>query len=302
MRWKRTALLLVIIPAIVGLWPGHAAALQGFGISPTQQSVTLAPGASTKGQLIVINDGDTDLTYRIYATDFAVKGEDYEGVFTNAGSGPDSSVASWFGLPSGNFVVKARKETSFSYTLTAPKQAAVGGHYGAVFIQTIPPASSGAAIINRVDRIGSLFYITVSGALKQQGQLLSFDLPWLQPLPPIQAYVRLNNTGNVHFLVTGSAQLSGLFGGKIGYPVQWRGEVLPGTTRRFVVSMPESKPIGIFKSSVAVTYLGRTVHESGWVLLVPRLTFVIVAISVLLLLGLGLWALVRRTKRRLDHK
>ena len=295
--WSWLAEGTVLMLAAAVFLPGQVLALQGFGISPTQQEVTLAPGGSTSGQLTVINDGDTDVTYHIYATDYGVKGEDYEGVFTSPAGSTNATAANWFTLPPGNFVVKARQETTFNYTLTAPKGATVGGHYAAVFIQTIPPAHAGAAIINRVDRIGSLFYITISGALHEHGNLLPLTVPWLQSAPPIAADVRLTNTGNNHFLVQGSAQLTGLFGNKAGNAVQWRGEVLPGTTRRFALALPESAPIGVFKVSVAVTYLGHTAHQSHWLLLVPRLTFIIVSATILLLLVAAFWVLMRKLRR-----
>lgn len=291
-----SAILLAGSAAPVGVAEGAA---QGIGISPTSQEVKLNPQDSTSGTLIVINDGDTDVKYRVYATDYRVEGETYEGIFTNSGSGPALSAVSWFKLPAGTLVVKARQEQDLPYTITVPAGAAVGGHYAAVFIETIPPPNPpGSAHLNRVDRIGSLFYLAVGGGLHTDGNVLGLTVPFLQSESPVTGTVRVQNTGNVHFQVTTSAQLSSPFG-KVGKPVEARGEVLPSTTRLFNVALDASSPIGLYKVSVTVSYLGKSVTQSRWMLLVPRLTFIIVSATLILVLVLGFWRLMRRSRRRL---
>jgi hypothetical protein len=294
-RFNIRAFLAVV--AIGSVFPtGAIRAEQGFGISPPSQTVTLAPDGSVSGQLTVINDGDTNVKYRIYATDYRVTGEIYQGVFTNEGKGPNLSAISWFKLPLQTFTVAAGAETTFPYTIKAPKTAAVGGHYASVFIQTIPPPSAGATFISRVERVGSIFYLTVSGTLKQSGTVLPLDVSLLQAVPPVKADLRFKNSGNVHFLASGTAQLSTPFG-KAGMPVDFNGEILPSTTRELPLSLPTSSAIGLFEVTVHANYLGRNVTMSRWMVLVPRLTFIIVAGTLLLILALSLWQIVRRARR-----
>ncbi|HUD11021.1 MAG TPA: hypothetical protein VMS08_01300 [Candidatus Saccharimonadia bacterium] len=276
---------------------GQALAVQGFGITPPSQEITVTPGSSTTGQLTVLNDGDDSVNYRIYATNYGVTGEQYQGVFTNAGKGPDISPLSWFTLPKGTLTVKAGQHSTFNYSISTPKEATVGGHYASVFVETIPPSNSQSAQIQRITRVGSLFYLTVSGALVQHGSLLPLQVPLLQSTSPITADLRLSNSGNVHFMVTASASLSTPFG-KVGNPLDFRGEVLPDTTRRFSISLPVKSPIGLYKVTVNVNYLGRNVVQSHWMLLVPVITFAIVSGTILLLLVLGLWMIVRKARRR----
>jgi hypothetical protein len=278
------------------LWPvAPARALQGIGVSPTSQKISLAPGESQSGALTIINDGANDITYRLYATDFQVKGEDYRSDFSALGANPQVSATSWFKLIKNTAVIKARQQINVPYTVTAPANAAVGGHYAAVFVETVPPPNPGGTRIARIDRIGSLFYLAVEGALEQRGEVLALDLPWLQSTPPIDTALRVRNAGNVHFAVEGTLQLASPFG-KVGKPVPVRGEILPGTTRRLARELASQSPIGLYKVTASVKYLDQAVERSGWVLLMPRLTFIIISSTVMLLLISGFVWLVRRRR------
>ncbi len=288
--WGLMALML-LVPAT------PARALQAIGVSPTSQELELAPGQTAKGQLTVINDGDTDITYRVYATDYTVNDEDYRGAFTTSGAPANVSPTSWFKLPAGPLVAQARQQTKLDYTLSAPAGATVGGHYAAVFIETIPPPASGGAIVSRVDRVGSLFYIATAGDLKQHGRLLPLDVPWLQTTAPLTAKVRINNDGNVHFAVEGTIQLSSLFG-KASEPVNFKGEVLPETTRRFALGVSPDTPIGLYNVTAKVHYLDRDEQVSRWVLLVPPVTLAILGVTYGLLLVLAIIWIIRNVRRR----
>ncbi len=289
--WPAVLLLYLLLPA------APAMASQGIGVSPTSQEVQLQPGTSTRHELTVINDGDTDVTYRLVATDYRVTNENYQGDFSSSRKAADVSAVSWFLLPVGTLTVKARQQVKQSYTIVVPPTAVVGGHYAAVFVETVPPPGKGGTFISRVERIGSLFYLAVAGDLKRSGSVLPLSADWLQALSPIKSTLRVRNDGNVHFLAEGTAQLSTPFG-EVGTPEQFRGEVLPGTTRRFALALPAGSPIGLYKVSVKASYLNTTKDMSRWVLLVPRLTFIIVSGTLVLLIALGFVAVVRRARRR----
>jgi hypothetical protein len=295
---KKLTLTMATSVASVLVMASPALAVQGIGISPTSQLVTIVPGGVSHGTLTAINDGDTTVTYHLYATDYGVSGESYKGVFTSASSNSNVSSATWFGLPAGNFKIAPQQEIVFPYTIAVPKNAVVGGHYAAVFIQTVPPVVSGGAMVTEIQRVGTLFYMTVSGNLINTGNLLPLEVPWLQSTPPVSASLRLTNTGNVHFLAQGTAELYSPFGKVVGSQVAFKGEVLPDTTRLFDLHLPESSPIGVFRVTANVNYLGNNMQESRWMLLIPKITFLIIAATLLLILVLGFWGFMHRIRRR----
>ncbi len=166
-----------------------------------------------------------------------------------------------------------------------------------MFVQTVPPPATGPTLINRVQKVGSIFYLSVGGDLKKAGNTAPLVASWLQTNSPIQAVMRITNTGNVHFAVEGEAHLTSIFGGN-SRSVVLRGEVLPDTTRRFNLSLAANAPIGLYKVNVKATFLGADHNLTRWVLLVPMITLLIVGGTILLLVVLGVFGLVRRRKQR----
>jgi hypothetical protein len=276
--------------------PAARAAVQGIGVSPTSRDVTVSPGQTQTGTFTVINDGATDIVYKLYATDYSVQGEDYKGDFDLTGASSDVSAVSWVKLPGGKFTVKSNDQTEIKYTITVPKTAVVGGHYLTIFAETVPPASPGGTRIARIDRIGTFLYLAVDGDLHHQGELKPLDAPWLQSVAPIKAYVRMSNGGNVHYPAEGTLQLKNIFGGTVGHAIPLKGTILPQTTRRFTLELPSAKPLGLYKVVAKVKYLDRDQEISSWVLLVPKLTFMIVSGSLMLVLMGGFIWLVRRRR------
>lgn len=294
---RRGILSLAAAFFVLAALPTPAHAIQGIGMSPTSQDLELTPGTAKTGTFTVINDGTTDVTYKLYATDYHVNDEGYVGDFDVTGAPANVSAVSWVKLPAGKFVVKSNDQTVVNYTITPPKTAAVGGHYLTIFAETVPPASPGGTRIARIDRIGMLMYLAVGGDLKRQGELRPLDVPWLQSVAPVRAAVRVINTGNTHFPVEGTAQLKNIFGGNVGKAAPLKGAVLPQTTRKFSLQLSSPKPIGLYRVVAKVTYLDQTKEVAAWVLLVPKLTFLIVSGSLMLLLIGGFVWLVRRRRR-----
>lgn len=300
MRGKRrlTALGVLLTSGLFMLSQAPVAqAVRGIGISPTNTELTVNAGDKLSGELTVINDGDTDVAYKLYASDYGVKGEEYIGDFTSDATQANVSAAKWFGLPSANATIKARDQVKVAYTLTVPANASVGGHYAAVFVETIPPKTTSGSVINRVDRLASIFYIAVDGNLNLAGHIAELKAPWLQALPPVTGTLRLTNDGNVHFGADVTFTLASPFG-RVGQPQNYHGEVLPGTTRRFVASISPGSAIGLYKLSAEVKYLDKTETVSRWVLLVPRLTFLIVGGSLLLMVVVLVAGVMRKLRRR----
>ena len=135
------------------------------------------------------------------------------------------------------------------------------------------------------------------GDLQRRGSVTGLSVPALQHVGPVQAALRLKNDGNVHFRAEGTAQLASPFG-DIGRPLPFKGEVLPGTTRKFDIKLPATTPIGLYRVTATVKYLDRTEIISHWTLLMPQVTFYILSGTLLLLVSLLAFKLVSRAKRR----
>jgi len=293
--WQRAAFGVGVGLVLAVPMAAHAA-VQGIGVSPTSVDLKVDTAGTYHGDITVINDGENDVHYKIFASDYRVNDESYLGDFSSAGAKANVSPVSWFTLPVGIFTIKSRTQGSFGYTLNVPPTAAVGGHYGAIFIETVPPPGKGGAFVSRVERIGTLFYLTVNGDLNLKGSIETLRVPWYQAVAPVIGTLRLRNDGNTHFIAEGTAQLASPFG-KVGQALAFKGAVLPGTVRRFDLKLPSSAPIGLYKVTATVKYLDREEAVSAWMLLMPKVTFYIVSATLGLLLVLAIWTIGRRVRR-----
>ncbi len=290
-----SAALIIVIAIFYAAASAHAA-VQGIGVSPTSQELEIAPGGSTTGSVTVINDGTSDIVYKISISDYHVTDESYQADFNSVSSSHDVSAVTWFNLPQTSATIKTGEEFKVPYTIRVPVTAAIGGHYVAVFAETVPKVGSGNSIA-RVQKLGSLFYLNVTGAVSRDGSIASFTAPWLQSSSPLTATLRMKNSGNVHFAASGEIVATDLFGSHKA-KTAFKGEVLPGTTRRFNLELGVAGPIGIYKVSVTPHYLeanGPTL--SHWVIQIPTLTLVILLLTVGLVIALYGWLLWRRFRR-----
>jgi len=229
----------------------HAAS-GGLTISPTSVDVTVAPGGTYKGEMLVMNQGELDVAYSVYATPYSVTGEEYKPYFSPIEGATD--ITKWFTFDkSGNDSLKIGAQESVPYTITVPKNVGAGGYYATIFAETSD--KGGAGVVTR-KRVGMVVYLRVSGNAKESGSVNSWNVGWLQQAP-LRANVKVANTGSVHFKATVNVTVSDLFGSKkLSY--ERSPEILPQKLRDIPISWENGATYGLFKVNGTVTYLNKT--------------------------------------------
>jgi hypothetical protein len=299
-RWS-VAFIGLILPLgtnlVLGTVPISAAtAPKGENItaSPTQIQPALDAGATTTGDITIINDGDQAYDFKSYATPYRISGEDYDQSFTTGPGLPD--VTTWIHLPATTFHLGLRQTTTVPYTITVPKGIAAGGYYATLFFQTLPkPVATGSGIASQ-QRVGIVAYIRVNGAITEHGTLESFTAALLQKGAPVTATLRLANQGNVHYSADITEHITDLFGQPKG-EVHVIREVLPQTTRRIILSWDKAPSFGLFRLNGVVDLLGR--HEvlpARYVLVLSAGAFIAVSAALLLIVILAVWWWIGRRR------
>jgi hypothetical protein len=243
--------LLATFFAIGGFDAKARAANGGITISPTSVNKEIAPGASYKGEVIVINQGDVDVTYKVYATPYSVNGEEYKPYFAPVKGATD--ITDWITFASTGKTLKVGNDDHIAYTITVPKGVGAGSYYGTIFAETEDKGSNG--VITR-KRVGTVVYIRVSGQAVEKGDIETWSVPWLQK-SPLTANLRLANTGSVHFESKVKVTVSDIFGSK-KYTYEREPKVLPQKNRKIPVSWQDGASFGLFKVGGEVNYLGKT--------------------------------------------
>jgi len=285
-------LILVVLTASVCLGAAGLALAaprpkgQNITASPTQITPEISPGASTSGIATIMNDGDQAYDFKAYVTPYHVSGESYDQSF---GPGTGTLDASrWVTLPARTFHIEPSATLTVPYSITVPAGIGGGGYYAVMFFESLPKAVVSSGVASR-QRVGIVVYLRVNGAITERGRIESFTVPFIQPGPPLTATLRLGNQGNIHYAADITAHVTDLFG-RPKADIHLVREVLPGTTRRIVLSWDKAPSFGLFRVDGSVNMLGRVEVLSGkYVLVLSVAAFLAMAAAFLLLIILAVW-------------
>ena len=234
-------------------------------LSPASEELSMEAGTEKSGKITVINNGETDYRFNVYAAPFSVKGEDYNPDFTTVNE--RTRAYEWIEFTQTSLQLDAGERTTVDYTLDVPENAAPGGHYAVLFAETQPP--EGEASVARKKRIGTLLYLSVDGDIQTSGSLGSLTTKFWQTGAPITSDVRVKNDGNVHFTANLDAHYKNLFG-RQQFQLKKETRIMPGTTRRIPVAWENAPYFGIFKTGGTVTFLDTTEDlPEQYVILLP---------------------------------
>lgn len=267
----------------------------------------LNPGTSAEGVTKVINESNVPLTFTIGVQDYIVA--DNKG--TPNLLPPNTlnnkySAAAWIGVSPSTFTIKPGEKQTINYYIQIPRDAKPGGHYAALVYQPKVDITANATggVVNT--QIGSLFYVTVKGPVKEQASFVKFFSNSFQEYGPVKILTQIKNNGDLHITPTGNITLTGLFKNstyafndqkKSSTPI---GNIFPETVRDFETSVGSSLMIGRYKAVLLASYginnnLPLTATLYFWVF--PwRLALVIILIIVALILGWMYWK-----KRKKDN-
>jgi hypothetical protein len=208
---------------------------QALTISPARAELTGDPGETIQGTFTLTNPLDTDQTYYTSVENFEAQGE----------TGTPNFTASKDGLPSwvkvaDKVTLKKGERVTISYNVVIPKDADSGGHFGAIFLSTVPP-SAGEGQVSVGAKMGMLLFLKVTGTIKEQGGLSAFALKGDKKVMtslPVDFIYKFKNEGNDRVKPEGELTIRNTLGmetSKIDVNKTKGDNVLPASTRRFEV-------------------------------------------------------------------
>lgn len=301
MRISRLVLA-VAVSTLFGFSAAHTVSAQ----SPGDESITLSPvnskykidaGDTVEDTLTIVNDGKVPYDFIVYSRPYSVTNEQYEPNFTDTPKNADAY--GWVRFPKTKFRIEAGKSIEVPYTVSVPKQAAPGGHYGVIFAETQPPENQGGGnSVVRKKRVGSILYATVNGQYTTSGEVTSTSIPFWQLQPPLHADSTVKNTGNSDFTNDITYTVKDVFG-NVKYKEVKQYTVLPQTTRAFSLEWKDASWFGLYNVELEQTVLNKKTADSGYVLILPR--YIPILLIVFVLIGGG-YAWFRRKNTHTKKK
>lgn len=190
-------------------------AATGLTIQPIKVSQTLDPGTTFTGFINLSNVSDDEVLVQVKAEDFLPSAG--TNTFNFIGRAPGvTSVRDWINIDSPNeFLFEKGKNQSIRYTITVPKDAEPGGHFGVIFFKAIEKEDAEEQL-KIGTQVGMLVLVTVSGDFERSGKILDVKAPKFVTNTPITLVMNFENTGTVHFEPKGKISIKNMFGKEVG--------------------------------------------------------------------------------------
>ncbi len=208
---------------------------QALTISPARAELTGDPGETIQGSFTLVNPFDSDQTYYTSVENFEAQGETGTPNFTISKDG----LPSWVKIVE-KVTLKRGERVTVPYNVVIPADADSGGHFGAIFLSTVPP-SAGEGQVSVGAKVGMLLFLKVTGTVKEQGGLSAFALKEGKKVLtslPVDFIYKFKNEGNDRVKPEGELIIKNMIGvetSRIDINKVKGDNVLPASTRRFEV-------------------------------------------------------------------
>ena len=248
---------------------------ESITLSPTSKQYRLDPGTTKTDKFTIINDGDTDYEFKVFAQPYSVNGEEYEPDFYTVRENTD--LEKWVKFQKSSYFLRSGESIDVPFSVVVPVDAIPGGHYGAIFAETQPSEQKSGTSIQRKSRVGSLVYATVNGQFETGGSFEGIRTPLLQFKPPIKSEVVVRNTGDTDFGIKTVFAVDDILGNrKVTDTKEYR--VLPKTKRNIQLQWDKAPSFGLFKVTTSAKFLDQETSKTSYVLMAPfgfYLTFIL---------------------------
>lgn len=271
-----------------------------FLITPVKAEIDLFPGQSVTREVMVANHTGKQITLDFSLEDFAGSPDPSEShVFLGDEDSPWSARA-WLDPEMDSIVLDQGEMVTFDVKISAPSDAAPGGHYAALFASSQEVAETGEGNVRLTSRVGTLFLIKMAGEIESMGTLNEPEVPSITNFGPINIGLVFNNLGNVHETPSGRVEITNIFGQTVAdIPVdEW--VVLPESSRRIEVEWGNKWHLGPYNVNAEIVYgeEGNLISATSTIWFFPWPVILAVIIGVLfILLMVFLIVKKRRTSR-----
>lgn len=272
------------------------AATTGLTIQPVKFSYTMTPGQSITDTVTVVNAGTSDAIVYDSVQDFLPTAGTSNIEFVGRASGV-TSVIDWITINKPvSFVLPQGASEDITFTITVPRNAEPGSHFGVMFFKAVA-ANQPKGALQVGTQVGTLVLVTVPGNHLEKGNIVGFSTPSFIQRGPVNFDIKFQNSGTVYFEPKGVITVKNIFG-KIVALVPIQGDVvLPTGERDIYITWPTQFLLGPY-SAVATIYDG-----DGNILTTESTTFFALPIWYIvgfIVLFFVLFAIFRFLKTRLN--
>jgi len=253
------------------------------------------PGEVLLENMTITNLNENEKEFFIYKRDIKGVGGGNVPIFAEEGIEKTGfEVTEWVSFEQNSFVLGAGESIDFPVTITIPKDATPGSHFGGIFVSVEPPKlrEIGAGVGYEV---ASILSIRIAGDVIDAARIRSFSTNKLfYGTKNVDFIAQIENQGNILIRPRGPITITNMFGGKpeIFTVNDNLAGVFPGATRALEFSWDDGGlGFGRYEAILALVYYGdkgqKTIDSSliFWIFPMKIILPILIGFVVLILAG-----------------
>ena len=283
----------------------HAQEAMTMKVEPALFEQTVNPGDRFSTSINVSNPGTATKQFTVGVQDISGVDQNSQPVFSST-SVETYGVSSWVQIGQPTITVPAGGSVIVPFSITVPKNAGPGGHYGAIFISTNPsrPVVNGSGLGYEV---GALIELRIAGDAVQKAEIKEFSTDEsLYQNPSVSFKTTVANEGNILLQPRGPIDITNMFGQKVSSIVMndSGNSIFPGATRSFTASWQGSGlAFGQFTAVMTLNYgdaVNKTISQSLAFWVIPVVPIVVVLVSILFFILIFVWSVKAYVRKRVN--
>lgn len=242
----------LIASILLSVSPINAQESVGLTIVPPKIELFANPGDTISESIRLTNNSQSPQTYSIAVEDFRSTGEEGQVVLEEVDLS-SYSLRSWIKPGAPAIVVQPNEEVVYPFSIVIPKNAEPGGHYASILFQ-IGGAENVPGVTSVRSRVGALILLRISGDVKEEAKIESFEAPNFSQKGPVEFSLRVSNNGTTHIRPNGTIIVTNIFGRKVAEVPLSGLNVFPGAIRKMDTMWEKENLFGMYTATLVATY------------------------------------------------
>lgn len=230
----------------------------GVGIKPSIIEDKLDPNTNKTYSIELKNLSQFDQTFYLSKQDIIGVKEGGVPVFSDSNAQKnDYELSDWITLEKDSVVIPAGMSHSVAFTLSVPKDAAPGGHFGGILVSVEPPEMK-AGGVNIGYKVANIISIRVSGEALDLAKIKQFSTKnFIHSKIDVDFLVKIENEGNTLVRPTGPIEIYNMFGKKVA-TLKFNSDlsgIFPKAIENFTVEWTDDKlGFGRYEATLTAVY------------------------------------------------
>ncbi len=288
---KKIIFLITILAGLIisprKIW---AQQLTKVTVSPPRLELKVKPGTVVQKVISVHNGGDSELGLVVKVQDFIVNDDRGTPIPVKAKVARRWAASTWIQASPTKFIIRPGETKPVNIAIVVPQKANPGGHYAVVFFQTT--ATSDRETASAVmPSVGTLFYLTVPGKIKENAFVVRMDAPNWKEYGPVKIVSEVENLSDIHIRPRGTIRIYDWLGRPLSTLKLQEQNIFPGTVRRYENTWPQHWGLGRYRATLSAGYgqQGRALTATIFFWIIPWHVILTIVLLALIAIAIIIW-------------